>query len=92
MDLNDPFFAGYKPTLVKSGKYNKYIVGISSSQAEAKKQFAEESENNIYIDTIAAGLHVNEEPFDTPDLCHYDTESEVQLGTLFAENFKQFLD
>ncbi|MBO4341368.1 MAG: N-acetylmuramoyl-L-alanine amidase [Bacteroidales bacterium] len=40
MDLNDPFFAGYKPTLVKSGKYNKYIVGISSSQAEAKKQFA----------------------------------------------------
>lgn len=40
MDLNDPFFAGYKPVLVKSGKYNKYIVGVSSSQAEAKKQFA----------------------------------------------------
>ena len=75
-------------------------AGISNSKEwqyyrkvnEAKKQFAEESENNIYIDTIAAGLHVNEEPFDTPDLCHYDTESEVQLGTLFAENFKQFLD
>ncbi len=40
MDLNDSFFAGYKPVLVKSGKYNKYIVGVSSSQAEAKKQFA----------------------------------------------------
>ena len=34
MDLNDPFFAGYKPVLVKSGKYNKYIVGVSSSQAD----------------------------------------------------------
>ena len=40
MDLDDPFFAGYKPVMVKSGKYNKYIVGVSSSQAEAKKQFA----------------------------------------------------
>jgi len=40
MDMNDPFFAGYKPVMVKSGKYNKYIVGVSSSQAEAKKQFA----------------------------------------------------
>lgn len=39
MDLEDPFFAGYKPVVVKSGKYNKYIVGVSSSQAEAKKQF-----------------------------------------------------
>ena len=57
----------------------------------AKKQFADESENNIYIDTIAAGLHTNEEPFDTPDPCHYDSESQVQLGNLFAENFEQFL-
>ena len=34
---------------------------------EAKVAFAEESENNYFIDTIAAGLHTNEEPFDTPD-------------------------
>ena len=58
----------------------------------AKKQFAEESENNIYIDTIAAGLHVNQEPYDTPDLAHYDSESEVLLGKLFAENFEPFLE
>ena len=59
---------------------------------EAKEQFANDSDNNIYIDTIAAGLHTNEEPFDTPDTAHYDTESQVQLGNLFAEQFEKFLD
>ena len=59
---------------------------------EAKQQFADESENNIYIDTIAAGLHTNQEPFDTPDTAHYDTESQVQLGHLFAEAFEPFLE
>ena len=59
---------------------------------EAKQQFADESENNIYIDTIAAGLHTNQEPFDTPDTAHYDTESQVQLGHLFAEAFEPFIE
>lgn len=59
---------------------------------EAKKQFADESDNNFYIDTIAAGMHTDQEPFDTPDECHYDTESEVQLGHLFAEQFEPFLN
>ena len=58
---------------------------------EAKKQFADESDNNFYIDTIAAGMHTDQEPFDTPDECHYDSESEVQLGHLFAEAFTPFL-
>jgi len=59
---------------------------------EAKAAFAEESENNYFIDTIAAGLHTNEEPFDTPDEAHYDSESQVQLGHLFADAFEQFLE
>ena len=58
---------------------------------EAKEQFANDSENNIYIDTIQAGLHTNEEPFDNVDTAHYDTESQVQLGNLFAEQFEKFL-
>ena len=58
---------------------------------DAKKEFAEESENNIYIDTIAAGLHTNQEPLDDPDTAHYDTESQVLLGNLFAEQFEKFL-
>ena len=74
-------------------------AGISNSRDwqyyrevnEAKRQFAELSDNNIYIDTIAAGLHTNQEPFSDPDTAHYDTESEVELGRLFAENFEQFL-
>ena len=57
----------------------------------AKKQFADEDENNFFIDTIAAGLHTNLEPASNPDLCHYDTESQIQLGKLFAETFEQFL-
>ena len=59
---------------------------------EAKEQFANDSENNIYIDTIAAGLHTNQEPFDNVDTAHYDTESQVLLGNLFAEQFEKFLD
>lgn len=59
---------------------------------EAKQQFAEESENNIYIDTIGAGMHTNKEPFDTPDEAHYDSESEILLGELFAAQFEQFLE
>ena len=59
---------------------------------EAKAQFAADSENNFYIDTIEAGMHTDQEPFDTVDGAHYDTESEVLLGNLFAEQFEQFLE
>ena len=59
---------------------------------EAKERFAADSENNIYIDTIAAGLHTNQEPFDAPDTAHYDTESQVLLGNLFAQAFEPFLE
>ena len=58
---------------------------------EAKQQFASESENNIYIDTIAAGMHTGEEPSGNIDACHYDSESEILLGKLFAEQFEPFL-
>ena len=57
----------------------------------AKKQFAEESEYNFFIDTIAEGLHTDQEPEKNPDTAHYDSESEVLLGKLFAQNFKPFL-
>ena len=59
---------------------------------EAKEQFANDSDNNFFIDTIAAGMHTDQEPFDNPDKAHYDSESEVLLGHLFAETFEQFLE
>ena len=59
---------------------------------DAKRAFAQESENNIFIDTIAAGMHTNIEPLGNPDKCHYDSDSQIMLGHLFAEAFKQFLN
>lgn len=40
MDPADPFFAGYKPTLIRAGKYYKYVIGVSTSQDEVKKTFS----------------------------------------------------
>ena len=100
---NTKQFVGYLREDLKELAGNKDFpfidAGISNSKEwqfyrqvnEAKKQFAEESENNIYIDTIAAGLHVDQEPRGNIDYCHYDSESELQLGQLFAEQFEQFL-
>ena len=39
MAKNDPFFCGYTPTMIKSGKFYKYVIGVSTSQAETKKTF-----------------------------------------------------
>lgn len=58
---------------------------------EAKQSFAAESDNNFYVDTIGAGMHTNQEPVGNVDADHYDSESEILLGHLFAENFEQFL-
>ena len=58
---------------------------------QSKQKFAEESENNVYIDTIGQGLHTNEEPTGEPDTAHYDSESQIKLGQLFAEAFTPFL-
>ena len=57
-----------------------------------KYQFSLESEYNIYIDTNAAGMHTDQEPMFEPDPCHYDSDSEVLLGHLFADAFEQFLE
>ena len=57
----------------------------------AKIKFASESENNIYIDTIAAGMHTDKEPTSQVDIDHYDSDSQILLGHLFAEAFEPFL-
>ena len=55
---------------------------------QCKKDFAAQSETNIYFDTIENGLHSNQEPADD---VHYDSESQIKLGHLFAQNFEKFL-
>ena len=58
---------------------------------QAKVAFANESENNYFIDTIGNGLHTNLEPTFNPDTAHYDSESQIKLGQLFAQAFEPFL-
>ena len=41
MSPEDPFFQGYKPLVVKSGKLYKYIIGTSSSSRKVKSDFAQ---------------------------------------------------
>jgi hypothetical protein len=58
---------------------------------DAKRAFAETSPLNIYLDTIAAGLTVSNEPEGNPDLAHYDSMSEILLGRMFGEAIGEFL-
>ena len=39
MALDDPFFCGYKPVVIQTGKIYKYIVGTSHSLKEVKKNY-----------------------------------------------------
>lgn len=83
-------FAYYKPADAEIGFID---AGISDCPAwtqykvinGAKAKLAQEDENHIYIDTIAAGLKYNGEPPGTPDIYHFDSASMVKLGHLFAE-------
>lgn len=52
---------------------------------ESKSKYASEHENCCFIDTIAHGLTTNNEPEGAPDWAHYDSDSVVKLGRLFAE-------
>ncbi len=56
-----------------------------------KKQVADSSPLNVVIDTNAEGLTTLNEPFDKPDIPHYDSMSQIKLGHLFAQNLVQFL-
>ena len=88
-DKDIPFIdAGINNSRNENGLIWKYYKNVN----EAKKQFADESDINFYIDTIAAGMHTNKEPAGDIDPCHYDSESQILLGHLFAENFEQFLE
>ena len=39
MKLNDPYFQGYKPTVVPAGKLNKYVICTSGSLKEVRQKF-----------------------------------------------------
>lgn len=51
---------------------------------EAKLQFSEESDMNLYFSTIDAGFTIHKEPVGDPDWGHYDAMSELELGRKFG--------
>lgn len=51
---------------------------------DAKRRYSETSTDNYLIDTISMGLTANTEPFNAPDLAHYDSLSMVDLGRAFG--------
>ena len=89
-DLNT-YTGGKILPFIDAGISDAAIWEYSAQVNAAKRAFAEESELNFFIDTIAAGMHTNQEPVPV-DECHYDSESELLLGHLFAEQFEQFLE
>ncbi len=56
-----------------------------------KVKVAGESDMNALIDTNREGLICTEEPADKPDIPHYDSQSEIKLGHLFAAEVIKYL-
>ena len=50
-----------------------------------KEEFSKLSNYNIYFPTIEEGLTTLYEPYEEPDLGHYDSLSMIKLGHLFGE-------
>lgn len=51
---------------------------------EKKRAYAKAC-GSFFVDTVAAGLTTKNEPEEAPDTAHYDVESTVRLGELFAD-------
>lgn len=50
-----------------------------------KKEYADKHDGFVYVNTIENGLTTKYEPHEAPDIYHYDCESVIKLGRLFAE-------
>jgi hypothetical protein len=88
-DLRDAFLK-YKP----QGEEIAFVdAGISDCPAwieyikvnASKNELALADEYHDYIDTIKESLPYGEEPYEEPDIYHYDCLGSIKLGHLFAE-------
>ena len=52
---------------------------------EIKRSYAAGHADCAYIDTIDAGIVTTKEPYDAPDLGHYDSDCMIRFGHLFAD-------
>ena len=53
---------------------------------ELKRAYAAKIPGGVFVDTIGAGLTVLNEPQPEVDIYHYDSDSTIKLGHLFAEH------
>lgn len=68
---------------VDAGISERWIC--SKDLNEFKKEYAQQHNDFVYLDTIANGLTTKYEPVEAPDLAHYDCGSIIKLGRLFIE-------
>ena len=57
---------------------------------KSKKAVSTLSPLNVLIDTISEKLECSKEPYEQPDIPHYDSLSQIKLGHLFAEETAKF--
>ena len=57
---------------------------------ESKRRVADSSHMNVLIDT--QHLITTEEPVEKPDIPHYDSLSQLELGYMFAEELSKFFE
>lgn len=60
-------------------------------EMNAKKAAYAEAHGYKFIDTVGAGLTTLSEPYEEPDIYHYDLCSTIRLGELFAEAMVEVL-
>ncbi|MBQ1847519.1 MAG: hypothetical protein II135_05890 [Clostridia bacterium] len=53
-----------------------------------KKEYADSHTDCAFVDTVGAGLTTKNEPIEEPDIAHYDSDSVIKLGHMFAEPIK----
>ena len=58
MDLKDPYFLGYQPTVVPSGKLKKYVICTSASLSEVKEKLPQIQKKikDCYVVKIEGGV------------------------------------
>jgi len=52
-----------------------------------KEGFAKKMPNYYFVNTNLEGLKTNIEPYDNPDIAHYDSTSMLKLGNLYGEEY-----
>ena len=62
---------------------------IRHAELNALKKENAQKHGWVYLDTVGAGLTTRLEPTENPDTAHYDSQSLVKLGEMFADGFLQ---